>query len=102
MLHKEKCILAGKVLTIKKAVVHPQVPNFGGSKFEVEDWWDRVHGKSWMDCAGNPACLVYAMRSGFTGLPIDDEVVYGKLNGMGHLLHISEFEEYNGVTYGNK
>ena len=45
---------------------------------------------------GNPACLVYAMRTAFskTKVPTDNEVVYGKTdNGLGHLLHVSEIEE---------
>ena len=92
MLHSEKSPLAGKKVKIKESAKHLQVPNFGGSEVVVEDWWDAVAGKSWMDCNGNPACLVYAMRSaGQT--PIDDEVVYAKLNGIGHLVHISEIQE---------
>lgn len=59
--------------------------------FRIEDWWDRVSGGSWMTAEGNPAALGYAMRSGFTGLPVDDEVVYGHTeDGLGHLVHVSE------------
>ena len=58
--------------------------------FHLEDWWENVAGKSWMTCNGNPACLNYAMRSGFSGLPIDDDVVYGKVGGLGYLVHESE------------
>jgi hypothetical protein len=56
----------------------------------VEDWWDLVYGASWMDVNGNPAVTFYAVRGGVSGLPIDDEVVYGKVGGMGHLVHVSE------------
>lgn len=84
--------LAGKVVRIKAGITHPQVSGFGGSEYHVEDWWDRVAGKSWMDCNGNPACLIYAMRSGFDGLPTDDQVLYGKIDGLGHLVHMSEIE----------
>lgn len=56
----------------------------------LEDWWDRVYGKSWMYSEGNPAALNYAYRSGTNGLPINDEVVYVKINGMGELVHESE------------
>jgi hypothetical protein len=45
-----------------------------------------------MDCDGNPACLIYALRSGLMGLPTDDEVLYGKVGIFGHLVHISEIE----------
>jgi len=61
--------------------------------YKVEDWWDRVSGESWMASRGNPAALHFAMRSGLQGLPLDDEVVYGKdANGYGHLIHVSEIK----------
>jgi len=57
----------------------------------IEDWADRVFGKSWMFMDGNPAALVYAMRAGLAGLPTDDEVVYGKTrSGRSHLVHVRE------------
>lgn len=94
MIHKEKSPLSNQKIMIKKNIKHPQIPNFGGSKILIEDWWDRVSGKSWMFAQGNPACLVYAMRTGFSKIPvpIDDEVLYGKINNLGHLIHISELE----------
>jgi len=79
MTHTERHPFAGQTMRIRAHVTHPQQPAFGGEDFHVEDWWDRVAGKSWMDCNGKPACLVYAMRSGFSKhhVPTDDEVVYG-------------------------
>lgn len=60
----------------------------------VEDWWDRLTGKSWMVSDGNPAAIVYALRTGFSGvLTPDDEVVYAKIGSLGHLLHVSELAE---------
>ena len=93
-MHTESSELAGKTVKIKPNVKHPQVEDFGGSEFKVEDWWDKVAGKSWMDCDGNPACLVYAMRTGFSKEPVptDNEVVYGKMGCLGHLVHVSEIE----------
>lgn len=61
-----------------------------GALILVEDWWDRVAGKSWMDCDGHPACLAYAMRE---QTPIDDEVIYGKIGGFGALVHVSMLGE---------
>jgi len=86
--------MAGKTVRIKAGIVHPQVENFGGSEYRLEDWWDRCAGKSWMRCDRNPACLIYAIRIGFAlePLPNDDEVVYGKVGHLGHLLHVSELE----------
>lgn len=63
----------------------------GSEPFEIEDWWDRVSGSSWMFAEGNPACLAYAFRTAGT-TPIDDEVVYGKA-GLGHLVHVTEIKE---------
>lgn len=94
MLHDKNSSLAGKLIKIKPESTHPQVPNFGGSEILIEDWWDRVFGASWMFADGNPACLIYAMRTGFSSIPIpiDDEVLYGKIDGLGHLVHINELE----------
>lgn len=94
MKHAQPHTLAGKTVRIKSHVNHPQYPTFGGSEFRVEDYWDRVAGKSWTICEGNPACLVYAMRTGMSKapVPIDDEVLYGKIGNLGSLVHISELE----------
>ncbi len=94
MLHATSSDFAGKTVKIKPGVKHPQVSDFGGSEYRVEDWWDRVSEGSWMDAKGNPACLVYAMRTGFSEnpTPMDDEVLYGKVGMFGHLVHISEIE----------
>lgn len=64
-----------------------------GQEFRVEDWWTNVYGSSWMDAQGNPACLKYALRSAFSRLPTDNEVVYGKVGAFGHLVHVSELGE---------
>jgi hypothetical protein len=94
MLHKEKSEYAGQTLKIKEGVEHPQIENVDQLEFRVEDWWDRVSGKSWMISEGNPACIVYAMRTGMSKLqiPTDDEVLYGKIGPFGHLFHIKELE----------
>jgi hypothetical protein len=93
MTHVTMHPLAGQ--TVK---VEPAAPVFGHSDaspfaFRIEDWNDRVFGQSWMDMDGHPASLGYAMRSAAGDLPLDNEVVYGKDEvGMGHLVHVSEFE----------
>ena len=91
-MHKESSSLVGKTVRIKKSSKHFQQPKFGGGEYRVEDWWDKLTGKSWMNSNGNPACMVYGRRGADNCLPIDDEVVYGKMNGLGHLVHISEIE----------
>jgi hypothetical protein len=62
----------------------------GTYEVEIEDYWDKLTGKSWMNSAGNPAAIIYAMRSGLGSLPIDDNVLYVKLGGIGVLVHTSE------------
>jgi len=59
----------------------------------TEGLWDKLTGTSWMYSDGNPACLIYAMRSGFAGLPTDDNVHYVKIGGLGYLVHETELEE---------
>lgn len=67
--------------------------DLGGQMFQVEDWWQNVSGKSWMDSDGNPAAIAYAFRTGFKdNVPINNDVLYGKINGLGYMFHISELE----------
>ena len=93
-MHEESSPLARTTVRIREDVKHPQYPEFGGAEFHVEDWWDRLGGKSWMDCDGNPACLIYAVRSANADprLPLDNEVLYGKVGHFGSLVHVSELE----------
>ena len=79
MIHSKAHPLNGKTVTLTS-----------GDEFRLEDWWDRVAGKPWGACDSNPACLNYATRSVHAGLPLDDEVVYGKIGAFGHLIHVSE------------
>jgi hypothetical protein len=83
MNHTEPHVHAGKTVTVKDG-------QFAGHEYRIEDWWDRVAGKSWMICDGNPACLEYAMRSASERSPIDDEVFYGKIGPFGKLIHVSQ------------
>jgi hypothetical protein len=85
-MHSEQSEYAGEIVKLK-----PEARHLGGSDYTVEDWWDRVAGKSWMNCDGDPACWAYAVRS--VGVPIDNEVLYGKIGAFGHLVHISEIEQ---------
>lgn len=95
MIHKEAHPLAGQTVKLNdKAKDALQGCVVEGALLRVDDWWDRTAGRSWMACDGNPACLQYAMRTGLSGLPsLDDEVVYGKIDGLGHLVHVSELVE---------
>ena len=58
--------------------------------YMIEDWWDSITGHSWQIATGNPVALEYSLRIANTSIPLDDEVVYGKLKGLGILIHVSE------------
>jgi hypothetical protein len=89
-MHTETHPLAGKTVKLKLASHPTDIQT--GDEFRIEDWWDHLAGGSWMFADGNPAALKYAMRSA-TCLPVDDEVVYGKVGAFGHLIHVSELGE---------
>lgn len=91
VLHSEAHEFAGKKVVVKDNVpLNAEFPP--GVVGNVEDYWDRVYGKSWMDSDGNFAALNYAIRSGISGLPLDNDVLYVKIHGLGHLVHVSEVE----------
>ena len=85
---RDKSTLAGYPVKIKQSTPG----NIKGETIVIEDWWENVSGKSWMFCDGNPACLAYAIRSCIGGLPTDNEVLYGKIGGLGFLVHVSELD----------
>ncbi len=96
-MHTEKHPLAGKTIRVKSRTINHQGINFDGAEYRLEDWWDHLTGGSWQFAQGNPACIQYAIRSALTWdensdrvIPIDDEVVYGKIGAFGHLIHVSE------------
>ena len=66
--------------------------DLGNQEFVVEDWWENVTGKSWMFSDGNIAALAYAVRTGLRHgeVPLDNEVLYGKIGNLGFLFHVSE------------
>lgn len=89
-IHREISPLANRKMTLEIDVSHPRVKDLGGTEILIEDWWDRISGKSWMYESGNRDCLYYAMRVGYNRLPIDDEVLCGTVNEVEYLVHISE------------
>ena len=89
-MHSESHPLAGQTVTLSNAADPVRGVVVSGEEFRIEDYWDKLTGGSWMFAEGNPAALQYAFRSGVCGLPVDDEVVYGKIGPYGHLVHVSE------------
>ena len=86
-MKREPFKMAGQKVKIKN-----NVQGFDGMDFVIEDYWENVSGHSWMSSTGNPAAIGYAVRCGSLGLPIDNEVVYGKIGMMGCLFHVTELE----------
>lgn len=93
-MHEQTHVHAGQTMTLSRPLrLQPPTGMYDG-RFTVEDWWDRVAGVSWKHANGNPAAMIYGMRSAFAELPFDDEVVYGHdESGFGHLVHVSELGE---------
>lgn len=92
MSHANPHPLAGQRARLRAGVTDPvRGMVTSGAEFDVEDWWDRLTGKSWTNTAGNPAAFQYGVRIfGIGTIPLDDEVVYGKIGAFGHLVHNSE------------
>ncbi len=80
---KDKHPLARRTVTISAG-------RFQGEEYEVEDWWENVGGQSWMYCNGNQDCLEFAVRSACEDTPMDNDVVFGKIGGLGKLIHVSQ------------
>lgn len=68
--------------------------DLGNKEFIVEDWWENVYGASWRNADGNIAALSYAIRIGLRhgAVPLDDDVLYGKIDGMGYIFHLTELD----------
>jgi len=100
IIHNTPSPLAGKTVRIKAEVLKSRNTFGGRAEYHVEDYWDRVSGKSWMDSDGNPAAIDYALRTGACShhVPTDDEVLYGKVGPFGKLIHVSEVEAMAAMT----
>jgi len=59
----------------------------GEAFFEFDEAVQYKKGYGWKSCDGNPACMAYCRRVMRSGLPLNDEVVYGKVGCFGYLVH---------------
>lgn len=85
IIHQEQHPQSGETVTYRPAGFDQE------HQYIIEDWWDRLAGMSWMFTIGNPACINYAAHAREANLPIEsDDVVYGHVDGLGYLAHISE------------
>jgi hypothetical protein len=95
VIHKKPSKLAGITVILKSDINYMHIR---GKVFTVKDWADRWFGRSWMhkDVKYDSAVLKYKMRAiplnGDQPIPIDDEVLYGVIDGRDELVHISEIK----------
>lgn len=95
---REKSKYAGQTVKIKQGVgINSFQQDMSALDFTVEDWCENVFGCCWGNANGNPTALEYAIRSAFNGknngVPaFSNDVLYGKVGGLGHLFHINELE----------
>jgi len=89
-----------EIVTLKNGITHPQFGDLSGCEIRIEGYWNDLTGGSWRGAVGNPAALMYAVRTGFNNgansdnrIPLDDEVLYGKYDGLGLLIHVNEIEQ---------
>jgi hypothetical protein len=84
---REPCPYVGQTLKLRA-----DAAEIGGQPFEVQDWFDRTAGVTWRKAldAGDPRAIGYNVRRGLGGLPDDDDVLFGRLDGVGRLVHVSE------------
>lgn len=93
---RERCPYAGCEMRTRPDVGKvPSGFDLGNRVFQVEDWCENVLGFPWMVADGNPAAMIYAFRIGMkfgtaAAVPLDNNVVYGKIDGLGYLLHVTE------------
>ncbi|GAB3550664.1 hypothetical protein [Spirosoma fluminis] len=85
MIHETPSPLAGKTVQIKS-----YVSEYGGQILEVEDWWDRIAGRSWVESEDRPETRIYPFRAGFERLTPDNDVVFGSIGDNKLLMHLSE------------
>jgi hypothetical protein len=92
-MHEQAHPLAGQMVELNgKAGDLMQGEVEPGAQFRIEDWADRVFQNTWQAASmfGNWAAKHYGLRAQANGLPIDDEVLYGKIGALGHVVHVSE------------
>lgn len=98
---REKYTRCGETVKVKNGVgAGMQTDDMSGQDFIIEDWCENVLGCSWMDANGNPSAIEYSIRTAFQGknnnVPLfSNDVLYGKIGGLGHLFHVNELNVDN-------
>lgn len=97
---------AGKAVKLKTNLApENNGRDISGREFIIEDWAENVFGVSWM-AMDNFAATNYASRvvlsnlatamgssKKYIPLPFDNDVLYGKINGLGFCVHRLEIDD---------
>lgn len=78
---------------IKKGFLNRKL---GGKIFIAEGYWHELTGKSWADSSlSNPAVLEFVTRNldKYMDATTENDVIYGYINGFGHLFHKNELKK---------
>lgn len=91
---RESSPYAGQTVRLK-----PGATEFGGLEIDVEDWYSNVDGRTWRqaDADGDPKAQSYQTRR--AGLPEDDEVLIGRVDGIRQIVHLTEIEGDKPATF---
>lgn len=89
-------MMRGKIFKIKRSIGTGALGRrLGGKKFVAEGYWNELTGKSWADSSlTNPAVIEFVSRNLDKYIDTEDEnkVVYGHIDGYGHLFHEDELK----------
>lgn len=99
LIHPDSHPLAGKTITVKlRGAPHQRLHD--GVELIVEDWWSIAHEENELGflprllSSRSPAAINYIVRAEIAGIPLDDDVIYGKVFegplGLGYIIHSSE------------
>lgn len=88
--------LRGKKFRVRQSVGKGLLDRqLGGKIFVAEGYWHELTGKSWADWdLGNPAVYEFCKRTlgKYVDEPTENNVIYGHIDGYGHLLHEDELK----------
>lgn len=113
-VHAEQHPLAGKKIKVKLRG-EPMQFLVDGAEMRVLDWWSHAHKDNEIKSSlpqllssPSPAARMYVIRAETAGIPLDDDVIYGKIAitppqgiaslpgqgvGLGYIIHSSEIGE---------
>lgn len=81
MIHSEPSPLANTTVTLSSGP-------YEGSEYNIQDYWDRIFGGSWME-SDSPYAVEYTIHGLSYRVPMDDEVLYGEIDGIGHIVRVA-------------